>query len=187
MITVAGGTASGDKQFTVTCPKAGDAKPGGGTYATDYFALSGGYNIQGSIKASYRSSSTGDPTGSIFVDGHPDVGIDPLGHGVRLTAHRCRNDITHGFERRGRLRAAASVSVLKHHAPSADLVCVDAPSCTKAADLVGLRERLDDLDRRRVAALTRPTALSSAERHQLELMRFELAEVDWHLMRLESN
>lgn len=51
IITVAGGKASGDKQFTVSCP-AGD------------FALSGGFDIQGSVTASYRSSSTGDPTGT---------------------------------------------------------------------------------------------------------------------------
>jgi hypothetical protein len=64
---------------------------------------------------------------------------------------------------------------------------VDAPSCTKAADLVSLRNRLDELVRRRVAALIQPAALSSAERHQLESMRFELAEVEWHLARLESS
>jgi hypothetical protein len=51
IITVAGGTSSGDKQFTVTCP-VGDV------------ALSGGFDIQGSVTASYRSSSTGDPTGT---------------------------------------------------------------------------------------------------------------------------
>jgi Collagen triple helix repeat (20 copies) len=51
IVTVAGGTASGDKQFTVSCP-AGD------------FALSGGFDIQGSVTASYRSSSTGDATGT---------------------------------------------------------------------------------------------------------------------------
>jgi hypothetical protein len=64
VITVAGGSASGDKQFTVSCPSAGDAKPGGGTYATDYFAISGGYNILGSVTASFRSDASGDPTGS---------------------------------------------------------------------------------------------------------------------------
>jgi hypothetical protein len=51
IITVAGGTASGDKQFTVSCP-AGD------------FALSGGFNIQGSVTASFRSNASGDPTGT---------------------------------------------------------------------------------------------------------------------------
>jgi len=51
IITVAGGIASGDKQFTVSCPS-GD------------FALSGGFDIQGSVTASYRSSSTGNPTGT---------------------------------------------------------------------------------------------------------------------------
>jgi hypothetical protein len=51
VITVAGGTASGDKQFTVSCP-------------ANYFAISGGFNIQGSVTASYRSSATGNPTGT---------------------------------------------------------------------------------------------------------------------------
>jgi hypothetical protein len=41
---------SGQKQFTTNCPDG-------------YVALSGGYNIQGSITASYRSNSAGDPTG----------------------------------------------------------------------------------------------------------------------------
>jgi hypothetical protein len=64
---------------------------------------------------------------------------------------------------------------------------VHAPSHTKAADLALLRERLDDLDRRRVAALARPTTAACAVRQQqLEAMRFELAEVEWHLARLES-
>jgi hypothetical protein len=51
MITVSGGTNSGDKQFTVSCP-AGD------------FALSGGFDIQGSVTASYRSDAAGNPTGT---------------------------------------------------------------------------------------------------------------------------
>jgi hypothetical protein len=51
IITVAGGTLSGDKQFTVSCP-------------TGDFALSGGFDIQGSVTASFLSSSTGDPTGN---------------------------------------------------------------------------------------------------------------------------
>jgi hypothetical protein len=42
--------ASGSKQFTTNCP-AGSV------------ALSGGYSIQGSVQASYRSNSSGDPTG----------------------------------------------------------------------------------------------------------------------------
>ena len=50
MITVSGGTASGDKQFTVSCP-AGD------------FAISGGFDIQGSVTASFRSNSPGNPSG----------------------------------------------------------------------------------------------------------------------------
>jgi hypothetical protein len=50
-VTVAGGETSGDKQFTVNCP-------------ANYIALSGGYNILGSVTASFRSDSTGDPTGN---------------------------------------------------------------------------------------------------------------------------
>jgi hypothetical protein len=34
------------------------------TCPTGDFALSGGFDIQGSVTASYRSSSTGDPNGS---------------------------------------------------------------------------------------------------------------------------
>jgi hypothetical protein len=49
-VTVAGGTASGEKQFTVSCP-------------AGKFALSGGFDIQGSVTASYRSNAAGDPTG----------------------------------------------------------------------------------------------------------------------------
>ena len=65
---------------------------------------------------------------------------------------------------------------------------MDAPSHTKAADLAHLRARLDDLGRRRVAALDRPAfAPDSRGRHQLEVMRFELAEVEWHLATLESS
>lgn len=62
---------------------------------------------------------------------------------------------------------------------------MDAPSITTRADLAGLRERLDDLSRRRLAALT--IASSTPERQKLEAMRFELAEVEWHLTRLESS
>ena len=51
VITVSGGTASGDKQFTVSCP-------------ADYFAVSGGFDIQGSVTASFRSNSSGNPTGT---------------------------------------------------------------------------------------------------------------------------
>lgn len=65
---------------------------------------------------------------------------------------------------------------------------MDAPACTKSADLARLRARLDDLSRRRIAALERPkVALSAAEREQLRAMRFDLAEVEWHLARLEAN
>lgn len=63
---------------------------------------------------------------------------------------------------------------------------MDAPSHSKAADLAMLRARVDDLGRRRVAALARPTMTSCAVRQrQLEAMRFELAEVEWHLAQLE--
>ena len=71
IITVAGGTSSGDKQFTVTCPQ-GDV------------ALSGGFDIQGSVTASYRSSSTRRPDRWHFVDDPPVLGSVALGHGVRL-------------------------------------------------------------------------------------------------------
>lgn len=65
---------------------------------------------------------------------------------------------------------------------------MDAPRRTESADLARLRERLDDLGRRRVAALERPIVeLSSTRRRQLEAMQFELAEVEWHLAQLESN
>jgi hypothetical protein len=49
--TVVGGTNTGSKQFTVTCP-------------VGKHAVSGGFNIQGSVTASFRSDSTGDPTGT---------------------------------------------------------------------------------------------------------------------------
>ena len=63
---------------------------------------------------------------------------------------------------------------------------MDAPSHTPTADIAILRERLDDLSRRRVAALARPTTAACAVRlQQLEAMRFELAEVEWHLAQLE--
>lgn len=65
---------------------------------------------------------------------------------------------------------------------------MDAPSLTGGADLVVLRARLEDLSRRRIAALEQPpVALSPAERQQLRAMRFDLAEVEWHLARLEGN
>jgi hypothetical protein len=64
---------------------------------------------------------------------------------------------------------------------------MDAPSLTRAADLVVLRSRLDELSRRRIAALEQPAvALSMSERQQLRAMRFDLAEVEWHIARLES-
>ena len=46
-----GGTATGEKQFTVTCPAGKQA-------------ISGGFDIQGSVTASFRSNGTGDPTGT---------------------------------------------------------------------------------------------------------------------------
>jgi hypothetical protein len=51
IITVAGGTASGEKQFTVSCP-------------ANHVALSGGFDIQGSVTASFRSNAAGDPSGA---------------------------------------------------------------------------------------------------------------------------
>jgi hypothetical protein len=64
---------------------------------------------------------------------------------------------------------------------------MDASSRTAAADLAYLRQRVDDLDRRRIAELERPLAAPCAVRQrQLEVMRFELAEVEWHLAQLES-
>jgi len=63
---------------------------------------------------------------------------------------------------------------------------MDAPSHTKAADLATLRARLDELGRRRVLALASPLTTPCAVRQrQLEAMRFELAEVERHLVRLE--
>ncbi len=58
-MTVAGGTETGDKQFTVNCPlNLSTPNP------TDRLeAVSGGYNILGSVTASFRSDSTGNPTG----------------------------------------------------------------------------------------------------------------------------
>jgi Collagen triple helix repeat (20 copies) len=50
IITSTDSHTSGDKQFTVDCPP-------------NYVALSGGYNILGSVTASFRSNSSGDPTG----------------------------------------------------------------------------------------------------------------------------
>jgi hypothetical protein len=50
-MTVEGGTESGDKQFTVNCPAPKNA-------------VSGGFDIQGSVTASYRSDSTGNPKGT---------------------------------------------------------------------------------------------------------------------------
>ena len=50
---------SGDKQFTVNCPlNASTPEPN-----DRLEAISGGFNIQGSVTADFRSSSTGDPAG----------------------------------------------------------------------------------------------------------------------------
>jgi hypothetical protein len=58
-VTVAGGQSTGDKQFTVNCPL-NLATPD----PTDRLeAVSGGYNIQGSVNASFRSDAAGNPTG----------------------------------------------------------------------------------------------------------------------------
>ena len=51
IVTVAGGQTSGDKQFTVACDNG-------------MTALGGGFDVQGSVTASFRSSPTGDPTGT---------------------------------------------------------------------------------------------------------------------------
>jgi Collagen triple helix repeat (20 copies) len=51
IITVNDAHTSGDKQFTVNCP-------------AGYAAVSGGFDIQGSVTASYRSDSTGGPMGT---------------------------------------------------------------------------------------------------------------------------
>jgi hypothetical protein len=48
---VTGGAATGDKQFTVSCPVGTDA-------------VSGGFDIQGSVTASFRSDATGNPAGT---------------------------------------------------------------------------------------------------------------------------
>jgi hypothetical protein len=59
-VTATGGTATGDKQFTVVCPL--------NLLTPDPLdrleAISGGFNIQGSVTADFRSSPTGDPTGT---------------------------------------------------------------------------------------------------------------------------
>jgi hypothetical protein len=49
--TVTGGTATGEKQFTVSCPAGKQA-------------ISGGFDIQGSVTASFRSNAAGNPTGT---------------------------------------------------------------------------------------------------------------------------
>jgi hypothetical protein len=49
--TVSGGKETGSKQFTASCPD-------------DKHAVSGDFDIQGSVTASFRSDVTGDPTGT---------------------------------------------------------------------------------------------------------------------------
>jgi hypothetical protein len=50
-VTVEQDGTSGQKTTTVNCP-------------AGHFAISGGFSAQGSVTESYRSTSTGDPTGS---------------------------------------------------------------------------------------------------------------------------
>jgi hypothetical protein len=59
IVTVAGGEDTGDKQFTVPCPL-NLSTPNN---LTDRLvALSGGFDIQGGVKASFRSNEAGLPT-----------------------------------------------------------------------------------------------------------------------------
>jgi len=51
IVTADSSHSSGAKQFTVDCP-------------ANYVALSGGFNIQGSVTASYRSDHNGDASGN---------------------------------------------------------------------------------------------------------------------------
>jgi hypothetical protein len=60
---VAGGATTGDKQFTVSCPfKAG-------SQTVRMSAISGGFDIQGSITASYRSNASGAATTGVQTVG----------------------------------------------------------------------------------------------------------------------
>jgi hypothetical protein len=43
--------ASGEKQFTVNCP-------------VNHVALGGGFSVQGSVTASFRSNAAGNPAGN---------------------------------------------------------------------------------------------------------------------------
>lgn len=59
-------------------------------------------------------------------------------------------------------------------------------AATDAAELRHLRARVDRLAQRRLAALERLAVLpGSPTHHQLEAMRFELAEVEWQLAELQ--
>ena len=60
-------------------------------------------------------------------------------------------------------------------------------NATGSVELTRLRARVDALAQRRLAALERlaPRGDSPSLR-QLEAMRFELAEVEWHLAALEA-
>src|SRR5215218_5238009 len=60
LITVAGGENTGEKQFTVSCPL-DESTPAEGDR---YEAISGGFNIQGSVTADFRSDASGDPDGT---------------------------------------------------------------------------------------------------------------------------
>ncbi len=55
IITVAADTVSGQKTFTVNCPVIAGVQK---------YAICGGYDIQGSVTASYRSDSAGVATGT---------------------------------------------------------------------------------------------------------------------------
>jgi Collagen triple helix repeat (20 copies) len=73
VVTVAGTPAKGDKTFSVLCPLIDPNDPSKGRM----FSISGGYNIQGSVTASYRSNGPPVP---------PAEEPDPLGnHGWTIT------------------------------------------------------------------------------------------------------
>jgi len=59
LVTVAGGSSTGEKQFTVSCPLNLTTPAPNDRYE----AVSGGFNIQGSVTADYRSDALGVDTG----------------------------------------------------------------------------------------------------------------------------
>jgi hypothetical protein len=63
----------------------------------------------------------------------------------------------------------------------------DVDTATASVEVARLRARVDALVQRRLAALERlaPRGDSPSVR-QLEAMRFELAEVEWHLAALDA-